>query len=115
MDIKRKLEISKLNRILGMLYASKDEYALQYSWFDWCVYGLMLVDKFEKEFKLAGKELLKHFNIPQLNTIEEINEYFLKIYNVHHPIRNNIKRLWIVFKVIDYIKLINDKLNLKKQ
>lgn len=77
-----------------MLYPYKDtKYALQYSYFEWCVKGLMLEENLQAEFKLAGKELLKHFNIPEINTLDDINNYFIEIYNVHHPIRNNIETM----------------------
>jgi hypothetical protein len=101
--MKRKLEISKLNRILSFLYG-KDMYVLQYAFFDWCIRGLMLEETFDREFKLAGKELLKHFDIPQLDTIDQINEYFLEIYNVHHPIRNNLETMDSIEEVRQFLK-----------
>lgn len=102
----RKLQISKLNLILATLYPHREKYSLQYSFFDWCIRGLLLEEQFEEIFKLSGKELLKYFNIPDIKTIEDINEYFLEIYNVHHPIRNNIETM-------DSIEEVRKILNLK--
>lgn len=106
--LKRQLEISKLNRILSIfiLYPVKDKYALQYSWFEWCIKGLMYEEMFEDQFKLAGKELLKHFNIPQVNTYKEINSYFMEIYDVYNPIRNNIETMDSIEEVRQYINNI---------
>lgn len=92
--LKRNLEISKLNRILGFLYPPPlDENLLMYSFFEYCVLGLMLENEFEEEFKKADKELIKHFNIPDLKDIPEIRQYFCEIYDPYHPIRNNIETM----------------------
>lgn len=102
MDLKRQLEISKLNRMLAFLY-NKNDYAVQYSFFEWCVKGLMLEEMFETPFRVSGKELLKHFDIPEVNTLEEINNYFIEIYNVHHPIRNNVETMDNIEEVRQYL------------
>lgn len=102
--LKRQLEISKLNRILGFLYPPAEENRLMYSWFEYCVLGLMLEEHFEEDFKLADKELIKHFDIPVLTDIPEIRQYFLEIYDTHHPIRNNIETMDSIESVRNVIK-----------
>lgn len=100
--MKRKLVISQLNRILGMLHSRRyTTHALQYSYFEWLVLGLMYEEKFEAQFKLADKELLKHFDIPKCNFVWEVDEYFKEIYNVYHPIRNNIETMDSIQEVRD--------------
>lgn len=101
--LKRKLEISKLNLILATLYSVKDKYTVQYSFFNWCIKGLLFEEMFEDQFKLANKQLLKHFNIPELKTIEDINNYFIEIYNAYHPIRNNIETMDSIEEVRQYL------------
>ena len=104
--VKRELIISKLNKMIALLLVeNKEKYKLQISYFNWLVRGLMLEAKFEKNIKRAGKELLKHFNLPDVSniTIQEINELFLELYDVNHPIRNNIETLESVESVRQYL------------
>lgn len=105
MNLDRQLEISKLNRLLSILYFEKDENEVQYSWFTWCVKALLLEEIFDTEFIKAGKHILKHFNVPKVETVEDINIYFLEIYNVHHPIRNNIETMDSIQEVREYVNL----------
>lgn len=91
---KLNLEISKLHKIQGIILKENNEnFLLQKGWFTWCVKALYLEDAFKKEFKACGKELLIHFDVPEVNTMAEVNEYFLEIYDVNHPIRNIVETM----------------------
>jgi hypothetical protein len=93
MDVKRQLEISKLNLMLATLYPVKDKYGFQYAYFTVMVNALLLEDKYQDEITAAGKDILKHLDLPTLNEVEPILELFTEQYDVYHPVRNAIDTL----------------------
>jgi hypothetical protein len=93
MDLKRELEISKLNLILSTLYPVQDKYRLQYDFFDVLVKGLMLEDKYQDEITAAGKDILKHLDLPTLNSIQPIMNLFTELYDVNSRVRFALETL----------------------
>lgn len=76
--INRDLQISILILYLSKLY-SNTKYELQYSYFNRLIVGLEYEEKFQKDFKNSGKELLIYLNLPQVDTLNDINNVFFRI------------------------------------
>jgi len=81
MDVKRQLEISKLNLMLSVLHPVKDKHNFEYRYFDMIVRALMLEDKYQAEMTAANKEILRYLDLPTLDTLEPIVELFTELYD----------------------------------
>ena len=93
MEIKRQLEISKLNLILSTLYPVRDKYHFQFRYFTIIVNALFLEEKYQADVTAANKEILKYLDLPTLKEVEPILDLFTELYDTHHKVRFAIETL----------------------
>lgn len=70
-----------------------------YDYFNMCILALEMEGKYIDEFKSCGKELLKHVEVPTLDTIEQILSYYFMIYDSEHQIRYVIETMDSIISV----------------
>ena len=88
-----KAEISKLKKFIAILENDSLDHDLMQNYFKWIIKGIEIEQVYPNQFTIAKKQILRYVKIPNTSTVEGITEYFLKIYDVWHPLRNNVETM----------------------
>jgi len=74
------------------------------------IHNYLIIERmFIDDVVASGKEIYKNLDLERLTTTEEIYTKFFELYDIWHPVRNNIETFNNIESVRQYIKANRDK------
>jgi hypothetical protein len=101
-DISKKLKILKSYiNILKSDDESRNILAISYFR---VLYNFLIIERmFYPDVVAAKKEINKYLELDKLSTVDEVQNKFKELYDIHHPVRNSVELLTNIETIGDYV------------
>lgn len=101
-DISKKLKI--LKSYINILKSDgESNNILAISYFR-VLYNFLIIERmFYPDVAAAKKEINKFLELEKLSTVEDVKNKFSELYDINHPVRNNVELLTNIQSIGDYV------------
>lgn len=102
MELKEKLQI--LVEYIRLINKERKHEALASGYFIVLHNFLIVEEMFQADVDLCGKQINANLALERLNNIDDVLAKFIELYDVYHPVRNNVETLTNIEPIRVYLR-----------